>query len=314
MKDILDAIVRTTPPKLLLVFGVLLLVASFVLYGHTKDGSTLTMLSSPNHWLFATGISAMILGFGSWWWEEFSGVWITRTKVRKCDDGFVAEFSGERKGSQISVVFGRLEEVATGDGAVALPVNDLFEDACFTDERTVTGAYIAKHFGGAHRSPIMQKLQADARSLVPAPEMVVAEDGAAPVPSFGVGTAVPIVANTAGQPCRIFVAVSTKRAGVGIRSEMASLFLAVTGCFRIMVDKRLETIALPVLGAGKGGLGRELSLLTLVTAFADAIHRTGGQHVKGVKLVVFKPKDGPPEISAARVRRILATGVGMVES
>jgi len=314
MKELLDWITRATPPRLLLVVGLVLLAGSFVDVGHAKDGWTLAMLGRPNLWLFGSALGVTIVGFSGWWWEQYSGVWITRTKVKKCEDGFVVEFSGDRSGSQIAVVFGRLEEINAGPGVVALPVNDLFEDECFTDEKTVTGAYIARHFNGAHRNPIIQKIQAGVQAQVTNPRMVVAENGTPKRPAFGVGIAVPIVANSSEEPCRIFVSVSTKRADVGIHSEMASLFLAVTSCVRIMADKRIDSIALPVFGTGKGGLGRELALMTLVTAFADAIRRPGGQHIKTVKIVVFKPKDKPPEIASARVRRILATGVGMVET
>jgi hypothetical protein len=55
--------------------------------------------------------------------------------------------------------------------------------------------------------------------------------------------------------------VTTKRAGVGLRSEARYLFAAMKAICREMNDQRLRNLHVPLMGSGHGGLECELALL-----------------------------------------------------
>jgi len=54
-------------------------------------------------------------------------------------------------GTLLSIAFGRLEEIGVRDRRTVcvLSANDTFDDECFDDQESSSGAFISRHFQGA---------------------------------------------------------------------------------------------------------------------------------------------------------------------
>ncbi len=76
--------------------------------------------------------------------------------------------------------------------------------------------------------------------------------------------------------------------------------------FRTVAEKELNTIFVPVIGSGKGGVPRRIALLSLLNAVCENVCRSSGHHLKEVNIIVFKKDDETePELSRAQVRHLL---------
>jgi hypothetical protein len=106
----------------------------------------------------------------------------------------------------------------------------------------------------------------------------------------------------------MFVSVTTKRAGIGLRSEARYLFAAMKAVCHAVNDGRFTDLFLPVMGAGHGGLEPELALLYLLLSTKAVIDdRSGGGHLRSVTIVVFRKDERKvPEIHPDVVRRMLS--------
>jgi hypothetical protein len=75
-----------------------------------------------------------------------------------------------------------------------------------------------------------------------------------------------------------------------------------------LANARLNEVVMPILGAGHGGIDTPLAFVGLLLAVAEAArYGQGGQHLKRVTIVVYKPDaDNPPSVDEVIVRRALA--------
>jgi hypothetical protein len=78
--------------------------------------------------------------------------------------------------------------------------------------------------------------------------------------------------------------------------------------FALLADARLNDVAMPVMGAGHGGIDPPLALVGLLLAVAEAArYGPERQRQKKVTIIVFRrtPTD-PPEVAPGVIRRTLA--------
>jgi Domain of unknown function (DUF6430) len=224
-----------------------------------------------------------------------------RSKVKKTNRGYAIT-----KGhTHIQVLFGRIEEFdcSSTDCLVALPANEFFDDECIDDTRSALGAFIQRHFGvDANR---IQRIVA--RQLSGRPSTKVEKEGGSYAESFGVGTCV-FLDRPLAKPLHIaMLAVTTKRAGEGLRAEARHVLDCVAAAHRLLVDHRLSRLYIPVLGSGHGGLRGEVSLLCMLIGLSEALQRPSGHHLQEVNIVVFQSSEtSAPTVAKASVRRALA--------
>ena len=109
--------------------------------------------------------------------------------------------------------------------------------------------------------------------------------------------------------------MTTKRAGEGLHAEMSHIFKAVKKIQEIAADNRIDTVCIPVMGTGHGGLRKEVGLFSLLLAICDGISKPTGHHVKRYDVVVHRanPKE-KPSISISSSKRILKAAIGLFES
>jgi hypothetical protein len=230
-------------------------------------------------------------------YEDFAS-W-TRCKLAKTNTGFKTQY----KDSEMYVDFGVLEEIySPADGSVVvLPANEFFDDRCLNDVHTAAGSFI-RHFFDPSQTAILRSLiekALEARNF----ENVVRRDKRS-MRSFGTGTCVYLDRPSGTQHRIIFAAVATDREDTGLRTEIASVFQVMREIHRIIADERkISTIFIPLLGAGKGGVPAQLALRALMIAALEARCAQGGHAMKHVHVVVYKPKEGEPQVSVKRSRK-----------
>ena len=106
------------------------------------------------------------------------------------------------------------------------------------------------------------------------------------------------------KPARIVVTASTIRTvGAGIISSPQIICNCVEEILKATADQRIDTLYLPILGSGHGGVDRGLALLFLLLAmlhFSKTYH-----HIKVVNIVVH-PKDIDGLNRSKELRQVLA--------
>jgi hypothetical protein len=186
---------------------------------------------------------------------------------------------------------------------VALPANEFFDDDCIKDSRSALGAYIQHAF--PDRIGDIQRLIAQKLTNVPS-ELVEREPNERRR-SYGVARCVYLEDPLSSGRKLMFVSVTTKRAGIGLRSEGRYLFAAMKAICREMNDHRLTDLQLPLMGSGHGGLECELALLyLLLSTKAVADDRLAGAHRRSVTIVVFRRDANTPAIQPDLIGRMLA--------
>lgn len=315
MKEWLEPIQRILESKnisgMLVIVGLLVMLSSMVSYAGTPP--SIALVSEPFYWRLGIGAFLLASGLVIYAWEDMSGAWVSRRKVESISAGFAVKVAADR---QIEVVFGKIEDQAAipemqdVDAAIALPVNEFFDKRCFSDSKTATGTYVLKHFPPPKAEPFMDAVKAALSKAVPNPVPVETQPGLREL-AFGVATCIEVKPPHYDSPRIVIVAVSTKELNVGIRSEVGFLFAAIAKLRAFMSNNHVRTIVLPLFGTGEGGLRREVALFELVIAFADAMLRPSGQHIRVVRIVIYDPDGRSPQISKRTARRILGVGTGM---
>jgi O-acetyl-ADP-ribose deacetylase (regulator of RNase III) len=206
-------------------------------------------------------------------------------KVRAHDCGS----SFDLRGTQIEVSRGLIQDAASDDETgIVLPANEFFDDDCVNDPNSALGAFVQHFFEG--QVPAFQQLVAHA--LAGRPTTRVQKRSGVTAESYGVGECV-VLDRPLGKPLRmLLVAVTTDRHPQGLQSDMHCV---VDGVRKVLVEAhqhRIWRLAMPLMGAGHGGLTPELSLSTMLLALADAIH-VGVRGPASVTILVYPDPKTP---------------------
>jgi pimeloyl-ACP methyl ester carboxylesterase len=223
----------------------------------------------------------------------------------------VSESNGELRtvvsGCEICVTVGRIENYPPKEGTVvALPCNEYFDDRCTDDARSALGAYVSRHCQG-RASAFSALIQEECRRRFGQGinQQKTSDDVAE---SFGVGRCI-LLSEPLGHPVSVaLIATTTQRAGQGLASRISYQFDGMRELFALLADKRLNEVAMPVLGAGHGGIDPPLALVGLLLALAEAArYGSERQRRKKVTIIVFSPTStAPPEVPLGVIRRALA--------
>jgi O-acetyl-ADP-ribose deacetylase (regulator of RNase III) len=100
----------------------------------------------------------------------------------------------------------------------------------------------------------------------------------------------------------ILVSVTTERAAIGLRAEPHFLYAALQGVAEMMNERRLNSLTMPVLGSGHGGMPLPISLMFNLFAIRSILIEDLGRHMREVRIVVF---DG----DAARITRTMMNNI-----
>jgi O-acetyl-ADP-ribose deacetylase (regulator of RNase III) len=187
--------------------------------------------------------------------------------------------------TNVQVELGRIQDYRPEDSrtVVALPANEYFDDECITDTNSSLGAFVQHHFAD-RVDEFVQHVQAELVELpsqrVPRAERRIDE-------SYGIGQAVFLSKLQA--ECRlILVSATTERTGIGLRAEPHFLYAALEGIIEVMNQRRLNSLTIPVLGSGHGGMPLSIAILFNILAVRSITADALGAHLRNVRIVVFE--------------------------
>ena len=231
------------------------------------------------------------------------GTGLDLTRVKE-SDGVLWTTVG---GCEIRVGNGRIEEQAGKAGvAIVLPCNEYFDDRCVWDTRSALGTYVNRIFEGQVAEFVALMKDECRKKLGAGVEQQKTDDERAE--SFGAGHCV-LLNKPLGHSVPIaLVSTTTQRADQGLTARISYLFDGMRELVTRLANARLNEVIMPVLGTGHGGIDAPLAFVGLLLAVAEAArYGQGGQHLKRVTIVVFKPHaDSPPVVDPVIVRRALA--------
>lgn len=208
---------------------------------------------------------------------------------------------------EIRIVEGRIQDhVCEAGVAVVLPCNEYFDDRCTGDTKSALGAYVNRVFEGQVAAFISLMKDECRKKLGTGVEQQKTDEERAE--SFGAGRCVLLIKPLDRSVPVALVSTTTQRAGQGLAARISYLFDGMRELVARLADARLTEVAMPILGAGHGGIDPPLAFVGLLLAVAEAArYGQGGQRLKRVTIVVFKKdEDSPAAVDQVVVRRALA--------
>jgi len=212
--------------------------------------------------------------------------------------------------ANIIIHFSKIEDLEMNDEAVVvLPANEYFDDDCIKDKKSSLGAFVDKYFKNqiSQFQDIVSKELSD-KKIPTTPQ--IKKEGENNQNSYGIGTGVLLVKPINTSKIILLVSVTEQRAGLGLYSNISFVYKAVNCVYRKASDNRIDTIYIPLLGSGHGGLNKQIALLSLVTAFSELFEKDKGNKIKNLNIVIHcngKHND----IDKKNVKKILKFGVGL---
>jgi hypothetical protein len=264
------SIVLAPITNLLCIAGILLVAAAFVDYDKLNG---LVLHGQVHVGPAAAGLVLILVGAILFY--RTNGV---RRKAVRLDHTKCIEI--KRGKLTIRIQIGEIQAISSASqtSAIILPANTTFVDDCATDKRTAMGAFFLGRFPEmvATLPTVFEKelaalgLNADAHG------------------QFVPGTTI-ILPEAFAKPAKVVVtAATTRMAGAGMVSNPCMICSCVEGILRATADQRVDTLFLPILGSGHGGVDRGMALLFLVLSM---LHFTGRYHHIILAQIVVHPRD-----------------------
>jgi O-acetyl-ADP-ribose deacetylase (regulator of RNase III) len=288
LKDVLadaKAVLLAPVTNILCGAGVLLILAAFVEYdktnGFTLHGKMSWAMAIIGAALAATGVVLFYL--------------TTKVSPERLKLDYSNGVESKRTGFRIVIKSGEIQSIPnlTRNSAIVLPANTAFIDDCATDRRSAMGAFFGEHFP-KEIAALPETLRNELNAL-----------GITPSASgqYEAGTTI-VLPDSFARPAALVVTASTARTeGVGIVSTPHMICSCVEGVLKATADRRIDTVYVPLLGSGHGGVDRGLALMFMVLAllhYARTYH-----HLRSVEVVIH-PKDIPLLNESKEVRQIIA--------
>lgn len=185
--------------------------------------------------------------------------------------------------ANVLIEIGRIQDYqpAESRAVVALPANEYFDDECISDANSSLGAFVQHHFKDSVPD-FVRRVRAELTGIpsqrVPRAERRI-ED------SYGIGEAVFLQLPPGYR--LILVSATTERAGIGLRAEPHFLYAALEGIAETMNERRVNSLTMPVLGSGHGGMPLPIAILFNLLAMRSILAEDRGRHMKEVRIVVF---------------------------
>src|SRR5207249_109439 len=124
------------------------------------------------------------------------------------------------------------------------PANEYFDDECITDRHSSLGGFMLD----AYPSGISQIQSLVREQLRECEGKDVTKEPGRFEKSYGIGTCVYLDRPLSSDRQIILVSVTTKRVGEGLRADLSGVTKAVEEVQRIVRDRRIASVYMPLLG------------------------------------------------------------------
>jgi len=305
MSKFLEFLEKQKYPVILLISGMFLIFCGFF---EIKDLTKCQIHphADPYYFIVSIGLLFSLSSVFLYLFDVVTLGWIGFRRIRNLSNGITAKLSN----TNINIRFGRLEKLSgdSEESLVVLPANEFFDDECINDKKSALGAYVNYKF--TNQTESIESLISsglDGHDF----EEVEKETGVIQK-SYGIGNSVFIKEPLSSKQPVLFLSVTTKRTGEGLQAEMSYIFKAVKEIKRIVVDQRINSVYVPVMGSGHGGLRNEVAFFGMLLAVCDVVTKPHGHHINEFNIIVFQSSEkDKPSISKAVSKRLLRIATGM---
>jgi hypothetical protein len=186
----------------------------------------------------------------------------------------------------ITLKIGKIEDKRNylGNCIVLLPANTQFNDDCITDNQSALGAFFIEHYL-EQLGRIKEIMTSMARNNCKTTDTGEFELGSIIIlpPPFDKFSRVAISAITERQPQK------------GITADLSTISLCIKNIFEITADKKIDTLILPALGCGHGGLELKYSINTIL--FNLKYYSQLYHHIKYVIIIIYSNDMKPIKVN-----------------
>jgi O-acetyl-ADP-ribose deacetylase (regulator of RNase III) len=203
--------------------------------------------------------------------------------------------------ARVRVEVGRIQDYKSADPptVVALPANEYFDDECISDRNSSLGAFVQHYFAG-HVNDFVRQVRTELAGVptqrVPRTERRIDD-------SYGIGQAV-FLSKLLPEYRLILVSATTERTGIGLRAEPHFLYAAIEGIVEALNENRMDSLTMPVMGSGHGGMPFPIAVLFNLLAVRSIIDDYLGAHLDEVRIVVSERRAG--ELAGDTMRDIIS--------
>ena len=193
----------------------------------------------------------------------------------------------------ITLKLGKIEDKKNylGNCIILLPANTKFDDDCITDNKSALGAFFMEHYPNQlkeAREAMVLQAQNDCKAIATG-EFELGSIIILP-PPFDKVSKVAISAITERQPQK------------GITANLSTLSLCIRNIFEITSDKKFDTIILPALGSGHGGLELKYSINSIL--FNLKYYSQLYHHIKNVIILIYSSDMKPIKVNIINWRQL----------
>ncbi len=203
--------------------------------------------------------------------------------------------------ASVRVEVGRIQDYHSSDSrtVIALPANEYFDDECISDTSSALGAFVQHHFG-EHVDDFVRQVQAE---LIGIPTQRVPRAERRIDDSYGIGEAV-FLNKLLPEFRLILVSATTERTGIGLRAEPHFLYAAIEGIVEALNEHRMNSLTMPVLGSGHGGMPFPVAVLFNLLAVRSILADDLGRHLIEIRIVVSEKRSA--ELASNTMRNIIS--------
>ena len=238
----LDLLERTPLSKLAGFLGILLISSAFVNY--TKE-SGISILSRPE-------VARLVFGIVLSLPYPLSLLFCWKKGYSKFKSGLTL------KANELEIIINvdKIENIEkhSASHAIVLPANNSFVDDCIKDKKSALGAFVLTHYPDK-LSELTAAIQTELGTI--------SKDSKGLYP---VGTSILLKAPFNNIANIIISAATIRQPGIGIKSDLTAVSECVRNIFELTADKKISKLYLPLLGAGHGGLDKNVAISLLLIA------------------------------------------------
>jgi O-acetyl-ADP-ribose deacetylase (regulator of RNase III) len=283
IKRILNAIDNISIEKLSLVAGIIFLLLSF--FQFNQNNQKVISLDCPNYIKLSIGIIFILLFLVQHCFFRHQH----STKQKITTNGKIFRYNN----INITLKLGKIEDNKnySRNSIILLPANTKFDDDCITDNKSALGAFFIEYY------PNQLKEAKEAMVLQ-------AQNNCKTIGTdeFELGSII-ILPPPFDKVSKVAISAITKRQPQkGITANLSTISLCIRNIFEITSDKKIDTIILPALGSGHGGLELKYSINSIL--FHLKYYSQLYHHIKQVFIMIYSNDMKPIKINTIDWRNL----------
>jgi len=272
LNKILDTLKEMPLGRIFLFIGVFFLAFSFIQYD-----DKLIISKNINYISLYIGLSFILMFIITCIFSIFKQVSSQRITVR-----------GKKiktKNVEILLQIGNIEDktLYTDNSVIVLPSNTKFDDDCITDSKSALGSFFRTHY--ADKIDIAKTTITETARIE---YKYITND------NFELGSTIILPEPFNNITTVAISAVTTRLQRTGFTTDLRAISLIIKNIFELTSDKRIDTIIIPVLGSGHGGLDINFAINFILLNVRYNIQQH--HHIKNVKIIIFNEDKKPKKI------------------